>query len=308
MSPRIVQIESDLYHVTLPLSLPGFDNFMGSCIHTGSPSFVVDVGPGACAPMLMSALAELGLQRPDIVLLTHIHIDHAGGAGIIARQFPGTAFVCHPKAIDHMKDPTRLWQGTVNTLGPDIARTYHPFKAVPAKSILSADQLRTSEIEAIPTPGHAPHHYAYLFDERVLFAGEAMGVCLPTPGEQVYLRPATPPRFFMATYLESLERLAICRPQTVCFGHLGYRSDFETLMKNHQQQMASWKEWIIPWHDAASDDLQVEVAAALARLLALDPLLAAFEYLAPEVQQREKGFLRNSIRGFWGYLDDEKKP
>jgi len=307
MSPRIVQIESDLYYVTLPLSLPGFDDFIGSFIHTGSPSFVVDVGPGACAPMLLSALAELGLQRPDMVLLTHIHIDHAGGAGVLARHFPRTAFICHPKAVDHMKDPTRLWQGTLKTLGHHIARTYHPFEAVSAKSILAADRLRTSEIKAIPTPGHASHHYAYLFAEKVLFAGEAMGVCLATPGEKVYLRPATPPRFFMDTYLESMERLATCRPQTVCFGHLGYRNDFDALMESHRHQIASWKAWITPWYEAASDDLHAEVEASLARLLALAPLLPAFDCLAPEVQQREKGFLHNSIRGFWGYLADEKK-
>jgi glyoxylase-like metal-dependent hydrolase (beta-lactamase superfamily II) len=308
MTPRIVQIDADLYYVILPVPLPGFDDFIGSFIHTGNPSFIVDVGPGACAPMLLGALAEIGLKQPDMVLLTHIHIDHAGGAGIIGRHFPRTAFVCHPKAIDHMKDPTRLWKGTLKTLGHHIARTYHPFEAVPAKSILAADQLCTSEIKAMATPGHALHHYSYLFDEKVLFAGEAMGVCLPTPGETVYLRPATPPRFFLDTYLESLERLATCHPQTVCFGHLGYRSDFGALMENHRHQMASWKQWITPWYEGAPDDLEGKMEASLERLLALDPLLAEFDCLAPEVQQRERGFLSNSIRGFWGYLADEKKP
>jgi len=307
MAPRIVQIDADLYCVILPLPLPGFDDFIGSFVHTGTPSFLVDLGPGACAPMLLSALAELGLQRPDIVLLTHIHIDHAGGAGIIARHFPQTTFVCHPQAIDHMKDPSRLWQGTLKTLGRSIANTYQSFQAVPARSILAADQLRTAEIEAIPTPGHASHHYSFLLNENVLFAGEAMGVCLPTAENQIYFRPATPPRFFMDTYLESLARLAVCSPQTVCFGHQGYRRDFDALMKNHRQQMKSWQTWITPWFEAATEDLQGEVEASLERLLALDPMLAGFPGLAPEAQQREKGFLRNSIRGFWGYLTEEKK-
>jgi hypothetical protein len=79
-------------------------------------------------------------------------------------------------------------------------------------------------------------------------------------------------------------------------------------MEGHRHQIASWTKWITPWYEAAPDDLQVEVAASLERLLSLDPLLAAFDCLAPEVQQREKGFLSNSIRGFWGYLADQKKP
>jgi glyoxylase-like metal-dependent hydrolase (beta-lactamase superfamily II) len=307
MTPRIVQIESDLYYVILPLPLPGFDDFIGSFVHTGAPSFLVDPGPGVCAPMLLSALAELGFQHPDMVLLTHIHIDHAGGTGIIARHFPRAAYVCDPKAINHMKDPARLWQGTLKTLGPSIANTYQPFEAVPAKSILAADQLHTSEIEAIPTPGHASHHYSFLFNEKVLFAGEAMGVCLPAIKHRYYLRPATPPRFFMDTYLESLERLALCSPQTVCFGHLGYRRDFSDLMEKHGQQMASWKAWITPWYEAAPHDLQAQVERSLERLLALDPMLAGFHDLASEVQERERGFLRNSIRGIWGHLAEEKK-
>ena len=305
---RIDQITTSLYLITLPIALPGFDGFIGCWAYTGSMTVLVDPGPAASAPALFSALAELGLQQPDLVLLTHIHIDHAGAAGAVARHWPKTAIVCHPKAVMHLMDPEQLWQGTLKILGQNVAKGYAPFEAVPSKRLLCADQLHTSQITALDTPGHAAHHYAYTIDDDVLFAGEAAGICLPAADGAMILRPATPPRFFMDIYLQSLDRLTALSFHRMCYGHLSCRDPSENLLARHRNQIENWSQWLKPWFESSPDDSESVMAACIDDLLARDPLLANFDKLPQDVRTREKGFMRNSINGYWGYLAGLKSP
>ena len=305
---HIDQIDTSLYLVTLPILLPGFDGFIGCWVYTGSLTVLVDPGPAASAPALFSALSELGLQQPDLILLTHIHIDHAGAAGAVARQWPKTAIVCHPKAVKHLVDPEQLWQGTVKILGQKVAKGYAPFEAVPSKLLLSADHLRTSQIAALDTPGHAAHHCAYTIDNDVLFAGEAAGICLPVENGAMILRPATPPRFFMDTYLQSLDRVMALSFQRICYGHLSCRNQSENLLEAHRNQIEDWRQWLMPWFVSSPDDSESVMVACIDDLLARDPLLADFGTLPMDIQAREKGFMRNSINGYWGYLAGLKSP
>ena len=174
---RIQQFQDDLYLISLPVAITGFDGFIGAWVHTGDPMVIVDVGPSATAPDLLSALAELDAGAPDLILLTHIHIDHSGGIGDLAVAFPQATVVCHPRAVAHLIDPQRLWQGSLATLG-DIARSYGPIQPLAAGQVLSPEQLGTPDIQCIDTPGHAAHHLSFMVDD-LLFAGEVGGVHLP---------------------------------------------------------------------------------------------------------------------------------
>ncbi len=295
----IQQFQDDLYLISLPVPLSGFDGFIGAWLYTGEPVTVVDVGPSVSAPHLLAALSHLGVASPELILLTHIHIDHAGGIGVISDAFTDATVVCHPKGVRHLIDPEKLWQGSVKTLG-DIAKAYEPIVPVNAAQVVACDDFSHPRIESIKTPGHAAHHVSYLVGD-LLFAGEAGGVHLPMPGGSHYLRPATPPVFFMETTLESIDRLIDLTPQKICYGHIGKRDDAVKMLMAHRGQLLRWFEMIQSvYRHGGADDAAIQSCVDL--VLTQDPLLASFSHLPPAVQQRERTFLVNSIKGYWGYL------
>lgn len=296
---NIQQFQDDLYLVALPIPLSGFDGFIGAWVFTGDPVVVVDVGPTVSASHLLAAISHLGIKSPELILLTHIHIDHAGGIGMITDAFPDATVVCHPKGVRHLIDPEKLWQGSVKTLG-DIARAYEPIVAANPGQVVASDQFSHPLVQSIETPGHAAHHVSYLIGD-LLFAGEAGGVHLPTPGSSVYLRPATPPVFFMETSLESIDRLIAKAPEKICYGHIGQKDDAVKMLMAHRGQLLHWFEMIQPiFRQGEADDDAMRSCVDV--VLANDPLLEGFPHLPPAAQQRERTFISNSIKGFWGYL------
>ena len=298
---RIRQFREDLYLISLPVAIRGFEGFIGAWVHTGNPVVIVDVGPAATVPDLLSALAELDAGAPELILLTHIHIDHAGGVGAVAKAFPGATVICHPRGVEHLIDPERLWQGSLKTLG-DIARSYGAIPPLSAGQVLPSDQLNTPGITCIDTPGHAVHHISFLMGD-LLFAGEVGGVHLPIEGVQTYLRPATPPRFFLETSLESIDRVLAESPRVICYGHIGMRQEASRMLGAHRDQLLRWRDMIRPFFEDARGRQDLEAMRACSRhLLENDPLLAGYGKLAPEVKERERGFMLNSIKGYWGYL------
>jgi glyoxylase-like metal-dependent hydrolase (beta-lactamase superfamily II) len=291
-----------LFKIALPVSIPGYDDFIGAWLYTADPVVLVDVGVTSTSPHLLSALAELGISRLDLILLTHIHIDHAGGIGALARAFSGTPVVCHPKGLAHLSDPERLWQGSLKTLGK-IAEVYGPITPVDPGQLIKPDEIGHDPILAIETPGHAAHHYSYLIGGS-LFAGEACGVSLPLDSG-VYLRPATPPRFFLETSLESLDKLIRLNPDHLCYSHVGRRSNAMEMMTAHREQLIRWRELIYPFFAEAGADPSVAMQACADHLLENDSLLHAMTGFPKDIQQRERTFLGNSIRGYWGYLQSK---
>jgi glyoxylase-like metal-dependent hydrolase (beta-lactamase superfamily II) len=296
----IKAFQDDLYWIPLPVDRPGLDDFIGAWVYLGGPVAVVDVGPAATTPRLMSALAELGVKRPDVILLTHIHLDHAGGIGAVARAFPRTPVVCHSHAVQHLIDPMKLWVGSQKTLGP-LAAAYGKMEPVAVEQVQSSDDFRMDGILVQNSPGHASHHASYLIN-GLLWAGEAGGVCLPLAGDRYYLRPATPPRFFLETSLASIDDLLASKPDKICYGHVGMRPDAMQMLIAHRRQLAHWNEMLTALGQKGLEDGEATTSRWLAYLLANDPHLAGFTILSTEVQARERYFLMNSVRGFQQYL------
>lgn len=297
---NITRFDDTLFMITLPVPITGFSNFISSWVWTGGPVVIVDVGPSSTSEHLLAALAEIGVGRPDYILLTHVHIDHSGAIGQVSAAFPETPVVCHPKAAPHVQDPQRLWEGSLKTLG-DVALRYGAISPVDSGRVLPVDRFAAPGITAIPTPGHAVHHFSYLMGD-LLFAGEAGGVCLALGGNDFYMRPATPPRFIMEIYLESIDRLIACRPRRICYGHVGMREDAEAMLVRHRTQLSAWLAQISLWRDSRPHQAEDDLDGCLEDLLANDPLLAGFGHLGADVQERERFFLRNSIKGYWEYL------
>ncbi len=299
MEPSIIsQLYQDLYLIKLAPPLTGFDNFIGVWVFKGEINFIVDVGPAVTSQQLIQALNKLDIDHLDYILLTHIHIDHAGAIGEIAAHFPQTPIVCHAKGIPHLAEPSRLWEGTLKTLGK-TAQKYHPFTPVALDRFIRADQLTSDGITVIETLGHSPHHVSFITSDY-LFAGEAGGVCLSIKKPNDYLRPATPPRFYFDIYLGSIDRLLLQKPQILCYGHFGLTDDAQSMLKKHRKQLFIWKEVIGDIIKRSSCEY-IETDC-LERLLEEDNLMQGFTLMNDDAKKREQGFLINSIRGFAGFL------
>jgi len=300
---RILDATPGCCLIPLDQELTGFTDFIGAWLYTGDAgAFLVDAGPASTVPTLAAAIRDRGVRRLSGIFLTHIHIDHAGGVGDLLTYFPGTPVICHPKAVSHLAEPTRLWEGSLKTLGK-TAEAYGPIAPVPQDVLTPAEKPfhLGGDAEVIPflTPGHAPHHVSYRFGEA-LFGGEAAGVFMDLGEGAVYLRPATPPRFFLETSLESLETLLTIPHEIYCYGHYGATRRTPELLEAHRDQLHRWADLL--GEELKRADAPDLVDRCIAVLQAKDPLMAAWDRLPPDVQERERGFLKNSVNGFLGYL------
>jgi glyoxylase-like metal-dependent hydrolase (beta-lactamase superfamily II) len=279
--------------------IPGFDHFIGSWVYRGDINFVVDVGPANSVSELTKALWQMKIERVDYVLLTHIHIDHAGGLGQFLEHFPMARVVCHDKGIRHLVDPSKLWEGSRQVLG-EIAEAFGPFRPVKEEMCIPHTQAAIEDLDVIETPGHAPHHLSFSYHEN-LFAGEAGGNYYSVQGMD-YLRPATPPRFYLKVFLETIDRLMALKEQRICYAHFGDAPDSTRMLKRFRAQILRWKEVVQKEIAGGSDHL---LTRCVDRLLKEDPDLKAFELMDPDMQDRERFFMANSVRGYVEFLQNE---
>ncbi len=184
-----------------------------------------------------------------------------------------------------------------------MALAYGPIKPVAGNRLLEANDFHAESVIPIITPGHAVHHVSYR-TEKYLFVGEAAGVYVLLPQNTFYLRPATPPTFFLDIALKSLDSLIACQPNAICYAHFGINEDAAKMLKIHRNQLLLWEKLIEnEMNNCGSKD---PVNACMQRLMEEDPLIAAFAQLAPNVRERERYFLQNSISGYMGYLESDR--
>jgi glyoxylase-like metal-dependent hydrolase (beta-lactamase superfamily II) len=177
MSATIHHLAPHLFLIVLAPPIKGFQDFVGAWLVDGPDAvYLVDVGPAATADQLADALATLNVARLDYICLTHIHIDHAGAIGHLAKQYPNAAVVCHPKGAPHIVDPERLWQGTVKTLG-DVGRAYGRMLPLSPARLATKRQLASAPFQLLDTPGHSPHHYAIAANGCLFAEKPAVSVC-----------------------------------------------------------------------------------------------------------------------------------
>lgn len=298
MNYKIKRFSDNIFLITLPPVAPGFQDFIGVWLYKGEKTFIVDTGTSSTSDALLEAIREAGARKLDYIFLTHIHMDHAGAIGEISEHFPDAPVVCHKDAIQHLIDPSKLWEGTKKTLG-SIATAYGPLKPVRPERLVDASVFNEASVIPVITPGHSLHHVSYIFED-CLFAGEAGGVCYTLPSGGEYMRPATPPKFFMGTASRSIDSLISMNPRKICYGHLGLKDNAVNLLKQHKDQLYLWEDIIRNETDKSNKEDLFSRCKRL--LLAKDHLLAGFSEMEEGVKEREKIFLLNSIKGFVGYI------
>jgi glyoxylase-like metal-dependent hydrolase (beta-lactamase superfamily II) len=287
------------FFIELPQTIPGLEHFIGSWIIPGPPTIVVDVGPTASVAHLIAFLTQRGIKKVDYVWLTHIHIDHAGGLAPFLAHFPTARVVSHAKGLKHLIDPGKLWEGSLATLR-EMALAYQPISPVSADRLISHEAARLEGLTILETPGHAPHHLSFCYQD-VLFSGESAGVYLPY-WDKIYLRPPTPPRFFLEQAIGSVDQMLALQDQPIFFAHAGCYPSSQEILKLYRGQLYLWKERIAEVLRANPTEV-LERATDL--LLEKDPLLECFQHMDEPAQKRERFFMANSIAGFVGYLQQQ---
>jgi len=287
------------FFIELPQKIPGWEKFIRAWVIQGDPTIVVDVGPKASIDSLIAQLHEKGIHKVDYVWLTHIHIDHAGGLAPFLERFPTAKVIAPAKGVPHLIDPTRLWEGSLATLG-EKAIAYGPIDPVPAERLIPHDAWSLNGLTILETPGHAPYHLSFSYHD-FLFCGESSGIFVSF-GEKIYLRPPTPPRFFFEITLNSVDRMLALPDQTIYFGHAGSYSSSQKMLGLYREQLFRWKDCIIEVLKSGPADV---VERATEDLLEKDPLLTCFHQMDTLSQQRERFFMANSIAGFVGYLKSQ---
>jgi glyoxylase-like metal-dependent hydrolase (beta-lactamase superfamily II) len=291
--------------IDLDFDRSGYRRFVSSWLYRSETlTYLVDPGPTASFSQLVAALADVGVESLDFVLLTHIHIDHAGSSGDLAREFPAARFVCHPRGAAHLIQPDRLWEGSLAVL-QETARMFGRPRPVPEAALADPDAVAAFSIESLETPGHAPHHLCFLHD-RTLFAGEVAGTRYPLPDDAIYMRPATPPRFFPQVALESLAlvRAQAARIDRLAFAHYGMVDDTDRHLEIAAGQIDLWVQTVraitketgrCDWSRTLQDDV-------VAALLQADPHFANFSRLPDDIQTRELEYFRNTLDGILGWV------
>ncbi|WP_456326264.1 MBL fold metallo-hydrolase [Palaeococcus sp. (in: euryarchaeotes)] len=302
MKAHIYKVEDELYLVDLPQRLRGFRKFISSWVlKDGEKALVVDVGPASTIGLLKEALDKLGIKKVEYVLLTHIHLDHAGGIGHFLELYPKAKVVVNQRGEKHLINPTKLWEASKKTLG-ELALVYGEIKPVPEKNIYRGNVgFWGVDVEIIYTPGHAPHHQSYVLDEY-LFSGDSVGVFLKLD-DGIYLRPATPPRFVKELYEESLDKMLKVGRKKICFAHFGMYENSEKLIKRHKEQINTWVSTVREaMEECPGEDVSKVLNIAGEKLIERDNLFANYLKLDDDIQGREERFIKNSLIGIYDYL------
>jgi glyoxylase-like metal-dependent hydrolase (beta-lactamase superfamily II) len=211
------------------------DNWIGhprsiatALLESGGHRTIVDPGPGSTLATLRQQLGAHGLSVGDLdaILLTHIHMDHAGATGALVRENPRLAVYVHSKGAPHMIDPSKLMASALRLWPNDLERLFGPMLPVPAENLRILEggetlSLGSRKIEVVYTPGHASHHVSFFEDqEGVAFVGDTAGIRIEG---STYVMPATPPPDIdLGIWENSFAVILARKPSRLFLTHFGY--------------------------------------------------------------------------------------
>ncbi len=218
-----------------------------ACYLFDTPNRVlIECGPSNVLSNLVAALASIGVDDVAAMVVTHVHLDHAGGAGHFAEKFPDAAIGVHTAGARHLVDPTRLWDSAERIYTPaGMQQLWGPMNPVPEERILVLDEGSTIPLgggrvlDVMYTPGHASHHI--VFSEEVsggMFVGDAVGIAFPH-GHMV--QPVTPPPDFdEPMVVGQLQRMAARQPGFIGFAHYGVAHDALRVFNEAEERIGEW--------------------------------------------------------------------
>jgi len=311
-APDITDLGNDVFQIDTHMA--GYQGITAGYLIRGSRPCLVETGTAPSAPVVRDALAVLGIGAADLatVVVTHIHLDHAGGVGDVAAMYPAADVVVHEKGARHLADPSRLMASARMVYGDALDVLFGTLAPVPGDRIRALDDVGTIDLgdgrrlDSHYSPGHARHHVG-LIDSASgdLYVGDAAGVYIPETGD---LRPATPPPDFdLEVALASLRKFEALQPSRLLFSHYGPVDDVSAILERSAEEITVWVDGT---RQARAAGMDLDHAIAMVR----DQTLSRYVALGPDGDpavaakfERISGAAAN-VTGIWHWLDKLDQP
>ncbi|GGO22897.1 MBL fold metallo-hydrolase [Microbispora bryophytorum] len=264
---NVTPLGGDVYEIDTRMA--GYSGITAGYLILGDRPCLVETGTSTSAPVVRDALSSLGVGPDDLatVVVTHIHLDHAGGVGDIASFYPSAEIVVHEKGARHLADPSRLMASAKMVWGDKLDVLFGALAPTDAARIRALGDTGTialgngRTLASHYSPGHAKHHVG-LLDSLTgdLYVGDAAGVYLPETGD---LRPATPPPDFdLDVALGSIGLFAALKPQRLLFSHYGPVEDVPSTLERSAEELRIWVDLT---RRARDEGLDLDHAVAMVR-------------------------------------------
>ena len=236
----------------LDLRFQGAERVIGAyLLETDDGPALFDCGPSTCVPRLHEALGEHGLELGDLrhLLLSHIHLDHAGAAGVLVREHPGLRVHVSEVGAPHLVDPNRLERSARRLYGETFDTLWGELAPLPEANAEVVGE-RVVGLDCFPSPGHASHHVCYVDADGTLYAGDATGVRIQ-PASYV-MPPTPPPDVDLEAWGRTLDEIERRRPERLALIHFGVATDVERHLAELRRRLANWAALVREGADEAT--------------------------------------------------------
>jgi glyoxylase-like metal-dependent hydrolase (beta-lactamase superfamily II) len=308
---EVAELVTDLGHEIFQIDtrMAGYDGITAAYLIRSDRPCLVETGTGPSAPIVQAALAALGVGPADLatVVVTHIHLDHAGGTGDVAAIFPTAEVVVHELGARHLADPSRLMASARMVYGDAMDNFFGVLAPTPADRIRTVERTGVVDLgggrrlESHYSPGHAKHHVGLIDSvSGDLYVGDAAGTYMQETGD---MRPITPPPDFdQEVALASLGMFAALRPTRLLFSHFGPVTAVDETLERSVAEIRAWVEETRRARDAGMD-LDHAVAMVAERTSARYRALA--DDADPEVAAKldRIGAAQANVAGIMHWLD-----
>ena len=255
-------------------------------VDTDDGPALFDCGPTTCVPTLKAGLVERGLELSDVghLLLSHIHLDHAGAAGVLVREHPALQVHVSEVGAPHLIDPSKLDASARRLYGDAFDELWGELAPVPEANVhVVGDQV--VGLDCFPTPGHAWHHVSYLAADGTLYAGDAAGVRLE--GGSFVMPPCPPPELDLEAWERTIDEIERRTPARLALIHFGVFDDVVSHLEKLRSTLGRWGGWVEDGMDE-----QTFVAAAAHDVSEVDPDLVDDYQRAGPYWHHFRGFER----------------
>jgi glyoxylase-like metal-dependent hydrolase (beta-lactamase superfamily II) len=212
-------------------------------LETDAGPALFDCGPASCADALRRGLHERGVELTDLnhLLLSHVHLDHAGAAGVLVREHPALEVHVSEIGAPHLIDPSRLEASARRLYGDTFDELWGELAPVPAQNVRIVGE-RVAGLECFPSPGHASHHVCFLAGDGTLYAGDAAGVRIqPDP---IVLPPTPPPEFDLEAWYRTIDEIERRDPARLALVHFGVVDDVVPHLDELRERLGRWTDWV----------------------------------------------------------------